>query len=166
MKRLVFTFGTLYEPKIITALLGTEPPFFLATVQGYTVYKGGSNLLPPEIYDDISSKHDMSTLSFLFAQKSTDPHAKIHGKVYEITTNQETVLDWWERYPRWYRKENITVTDKHGKEYEAFMYAIDKTGEVLETFERVQGNVETYITSAKELRKKLSKEFPNLLNTL
>lgn len=162
MKRLVFTFGTLYEHKIISVLLGKEPPFFLAYVEGYQVYRGAAQLLSPEIYQDISNKHNMSTFSFLFAQKSIDPGSSISGKVYKITTNQEMYLDWWERYPRWYRKEDITVTDEHGKAHEAFMYTIDKTGEPLKTFERVQGDVNTYITGAKKLRKKLSEEFPKL----
>lgn len=162
MKKLVFTFGTLYEPKIISELLGKEPPFFLANVEGYRVFKGGSSLLPPEIYQDIANKHDMTTFSFLFAQKSTDPNSSISGKVYGITTNQEIYLDWWERYPRWYRKEDITVTDEHGKAHKAFIYTVDKTGELLETFERVQGDINTYITGAKKLREKLREEFPKL----
>ncbi|PJE62445.1 hypothetical protein COU88_04990 [Candidatus Roizmanbacteria bacterium CG10_big_fil_rev_8_21_14_0_10_39_6] len=156
MKRLVFTFGTLYEPQIISALLGKEPPFFMAHVEGYQVFKGTGDLLPSEIYQDISSKHDISTFSFLFAQKSTDPNASINEKVYEITTNQEIYLDWWERYPRWYRKEDIIVTEEHGKAHKAFMYTVDKTGELLETFERVQGDVNTYITGAKKTTRKIT----------
>jgi|SRR3990167_2346034 len=162
MKRLVFTFGTLYEPQIISALLGKEPPFFMAHVEGYQVFKGTGDLLPSEIYQDISSKHDISTFSFLFAQKSTDPNASINGKVYEITTNQEIMLDWWERYPRWYRKEDITVTDQDNNTHEAFMYTIDKEGELLNNFERIQGDLKQYLAGAIKLKSKLRAEFPGL----
>jgi len=103
MKRFVFTFGTLYEPKIITALLGSKPPSFLATLHGYSVFEGNANDLSSEIKTDIASKRDLSNFSFLFAKKTKD-NSVIEEKVYELTASQELTFDWWERYPKWYLK--------------------------------------------------------------
>ncbi len=60
MKRFVFTFGTLYEPQIVIALLGTEPHSFLATLHGYAVYKGTGNDLSEEMRVDIGKKRDLA----------------------------------------------------------------------------------------------------------
>ncbi len=68
---------------------------------------------------------------------------------------QEQVFDKWERYPMWYSKEDVTVTDDQGKSHNAFVYVINQNGEKMATFERVQGNVETYIESAKRVREKI-----------
>lgn len=160
MKRLVFTFGTLYEPTIIKALFGEEPPSFLTRISGYGVFKGTVDDLSPEIKADIASKRDLTDFSFLFAKK--DHSSTIEGKVYEITTNQELILDWWERYPKWYRKEDVLVIDPQGNQHEAFMYAIDKGGKKLENFERVQGDLNSYLESATNLRNRLQQEFPKI----
>lgn len=162
MTRFVFTFGTLYEPDIIRALLGTEPPSFLSVIHGFGVFKGAVDDLSSEIKADISSKRDITNFSFLFAKKLNDPNKTIQGKVYEITNQQELFLDWWERYPKWYRKEVVTLTNDNGKTYEAFVYVIDKGRTPMDTFDRVQGEIVTYIESAKKLRQKVLNEFPNI----
>ncbi len=157
-QRLIFTFGTLYEPKIITALLSAEPDHFLADLKGYAVFKGTANDLSEEMKTEIAKRRDLSSFSFLFAKKVEDENSVIHGKAYTISTNQELLLDFWERYPRWYRKEDVIIEDESGKKHEAIVYTIDKDGVKLNTFERVQGDLPTYIESALLLREKILRQ--------
>lgn len=104
---------------------------------------------------EIAKRRDLSSFSFLFAKKVDDENSIIHGKAYSISTDQELILDFWERYPRWYRKEDVIIEDKSGKKHKATVYVIDKDGVRLDTFERVQGDLQTYIESATRLRKKI-----------
>ncbi len=67
-----------------------------------------------------------------------------------------------ERYPNWYRKEDVEIEDEKERKYQGFMYAIDKGGEKVKTFERVQGDVNIYIESSKKIRERILKEFPNI----
>jgi len=162
MNKLVFTFGTLYEPKIIAALLGKIPSNFLASVKGYSIYKGTEKDAPEFIRKELKEIWDMKNFSFLFAKKSDNPEDFITGKVYEISTSQELVLDHYERYPYWYRKEDISVEDQNGKKYLAFMYSIDKGGEKVGRFKRVNGEENIYMESGRKIRKKVLKEFPSI----
>ncbi len=154
MNRLAFTFGTLYEPQIVTALLGTEPTSFLATLHGYAVYKGTGNDLSDEMKADIGKKRNLAHFIYLFAKKSES--GTIEGKVHELSPDQEKIFDKWERYPMWYSKEDVTVTDEQGNQHNAFVYVINQDGEKMATFERVQGNIETYVESAKRVREKMN----------
>ncbi|OGK13664.1 hypothetical protein A3A93_00615 [Candidatus Roizmanbacteria bacterium RIFCSPLOWO2_01_FULL_38_12] len=162
MKRLVFTFGTLYEPSIISSLLGKVPRHFLASVKGYSIFKGTEKDAPEVIRKELSENRDMKNFSFLFAKKSVQPNDAITGKAYEITTSQELILDNYERYPTWYRKEGVEIEDEKGRKHQGFMYAIDKGGEKVERFERVNGDMNFYIESGEKIRKKILEEFPNI----
>lgn len=154
-KRLIFTFGTLYEPKIINALLDSEPEYFLADLKGYAVFKGTAADLSEEMKTEITKRRDLSSFTFLFAKKVKDKNSVIHGKAYAITIEQEILLDAWERYPRWYQKEVVTVTDMQSSKHEATVYVINTGGVKLDTYERVQGNLQSYIESATLLRAKI-----------
>jgi len=60
-KRLLFTYGSLFEPKVITALLGEEPKGFLGTLHGYVTMKGISKVLPNEVKKIIAEELDIQT---------------------------------------------------------------------------------------------------------
>lgn len=162
MKRIVFTFGTLYEPQIIKALLGMEPVNYLAVLKGYAVFQGTGKDLTSDIKTDIGNKHDLNTFTFLFAKKVENEESLIQGKAYEISTHQELILDWWERYPKWYRKEDVKIHDLQGNTQGAFIYTVDREGKKLDKFARVQGDISVYLNGAKNLLQKINTEFPNL----
>jgi len=162
MHKLVFTYGTLYEPQIMEALLGYIPQNFLATLSNFSVYCGDEHILSEEIKQDLRSKgRDLSSFKFLFAKKDIKNPSLIEGKAYSITPNDELILDWWERYPKLYRKESATIKDSDGKKYEAFIYTIDKDGEKLDHFSRDPNNdIDLTILNANKLRQKIKLEFP------
>jgi hypothetical protein len=96
MKRVVFTFGTLYEERIITALLGYLPEYSIAELQGYSVYLGTQAIMPDEVKQDFISKgRDLTAFKFLFAKKDEGSSYPIEGKAYTITTVDELMVDRW-----------------------------------------------------------------------
>jgi gamma-glutamylcyclotransferase (GGCT)/AIG2-like uncharacterized protein YtfP len=126
----------------------------LADLKGYAVFKGTAADLSEEMKSEISKRRDLATFSFLFAKKVEDERCVIHGKAYSISTEQEILLDAWERYPRWYQKEDVTIADEQGSRHSAVVYVINRDGVRLDSFERIQGDLQSYIESAKLLRKK------------
>jgi hypothetical protein len=160
MKKLVFTFGTLYEQKIISALLGAVPHNFLAKVEGYAVYQGKAADAPEEIRQELLKKWNLDEFTFLYAKKVVG--TAIFGKAYEIDTDQELILDYYEKYPNWYRKEDIEIIDTKEHKHEGYMYAYDKGGKRVDSFERVQGDLNMYIKIGKEIQKKVLNTFPSI----
>jgi gamma-glutamylcyclotransferase (GGCT)/AIG2-like uncharacterized protein YtfP len=149
MKRFVFTFGTLYVDEIIAALLGTIPKNFYASLPGYAVYKGKFAQLPVAAQNKL--RHlDPDTFSFLFAKP--DPSRSLEGRVYEVSLQQEMILDHWELYPDWYRKQAVTVHSGDGKQHEAIIYTVDYDGARLDHYERVVNDLAEVIESAKAAR--------------
>src|SRR6266446_1367915 len=137
MKRHVFTFGTLYEDGIIQALLGSVPDNFYASLPGHAMYKGAFSELPEKMQAVFSARgYDDTNFSYLFVK--SDPNAElIEGKAYAIDLRQELILDHWEWYPDWYRKQAVAIQSSDEKEYEAFVYTLDYQGERLSDFKRV-----------------------------
>lgn len=85
MKRLLFTFGTLYPDNIISALLGVVPTNFYTTLTGYSIYKGTFEQLPPKISDFFLTRNiDRETFSYLYAKQDTGRGFVIDGRAYEI----------------------------------------------------------------------------------
>ena len=152
MSSYIFTFGTLYEPRIIQALLGEMPPNELGYVSGYAVSKGIETDLPKKIKDDLSKKHRLSDFSFLYAHKTNNQRDKINGKIYKLTKKQESILDAWERYPIWYKKDKTIVTTTGSKLVQSIIYIIDNPGKAIKRYKRVNGDMETYIKNALILR--------------
>ena len=161
--RILFTFGTLYEPQIISVMLGHEPANFLATLKDYAVFKGTKDDLSEEIKADIRQKRDLDNFAFLYA-KNVDPtlHSQITGKAYYVTAKEEFIIDWWERYPKWYRKEDVEIQNIKGEKFQAIVYVIDRDGKPLDNFERVQGDIASYIQRAKDLRIKVQTIFSGI----
>lgn len=162
MTRTVFTFGTLCEEQIISALLGYTPEPIFATLTGYSVYLGTQAIMPKEIKQDFISKgRDLSNFKFLFAKKDENIETKIESKAYHITTADELFLDWWERYPKWYRKQDVHIQNNQGESMRAFIYTIDKNGEKLQNFVRnPNNNTEEAVENAQKLRERVKMEFP------
>ncbi len=161
MKRLVFTFGTLYEDAIIEALLGTIPQNFYAKLTGYSLYKGNFSQVPPKVKDFFDTTGvDQNSFSYLFIKE--DPHHNfvLDGRAYFIDLEQELILDHWELYPDWNRKMVVTITAEDGTTHEAFVYTQDIEGERLEEFKRVVNNPEKVLTRAKAARKRAVDKFP------
>lgn len=156
MKRIVFTFGTLYPDNIIEALLGTIPDNFYATLSGYSIYKAGFGALPPKIKDIFQSRNvDEHTFSYLFAKKDPEYDYTIYGRAYYVDLEQELVLDHWEIYPDWYRKEFVTIKENDGTIHDAFIYTLDIEGERLETYNRVLNQPEKVLANAKATRSRV-----------
>jgi hypothetical protein len=161
--RILFTFGTLYEPQIISAMLGHEPVNFLATLEDYAVFKGTKDDLSREIKTDIKQKRDLDTFVFLFAKKvDRTLHSHISGKAYYVTVHEELIIDWWERYPKWYRKDDVEIQNNTGEKFQAIVYVTDGIGKLLDNFDRVQGDVVSYVQRAKELRSKVKTIFTGI----
>lgn len=161
MKRIVFTFGTLYEDSIIEALLGTIPQNFYATVTGYSVYRGNFSQLPSKVKDYFRAKNvDQNTFSYLFVKGDPTNNFTLKGRAYMIDLDQELILDHWELYPDWYRKKKVVIKAEDGTEHEAFLYTLDIDGERLEEFERVVNVPEKVLASAKAVRQRVIGKFP------
>lgn len=152
--RKYFVFGTLYEDKILKALLGYVPKSYEATLQGYGVFRGKCNDIPEKVKETISPNHDLANFSFLFAKKDKKSDMKIQGKVLEINEQDEKLFDIWERYPTWYGKDAVYVVDGKRMIHEVNVYTINMPGEYLPVYKRVQGNVKTYVQAARKLRAK------------
>ncbi len=164
MKRLLFTFGTLYPDDIISALLGTVPPNFYARLTGYSIYKGTYADLPTKVSEFFSTRNiDKDTFSYLFAKQDAEHIFEIEGRAYEIDLNQELVLDHWERYPDWYRKQNVNIQSKDDSMHEAFIYTLDIDGERLIEYKRVMNDPEKVLANAKVTRQRVKDKFPKLL---
>lgn len=161
-KRIVFTFGTLFVPEIIEALLNHTPENFMAYLAGYSVYLGNEHILSNEIKQDFISKgRNLSNFKFLFAKKDITSSTAIEGKAYYIDLKDELILDWWERYPKWYRKENVTIQNKTGEKFSAFIYTLDKNGEKQVSFKRnPNNNTREAIEGAQKIRERIKQEFP------
>ena len=154
--RILFTFGTLYEPTLISALLGYEPKNFLAILKDYGVYQGTQNDLSEEIKEDLKKRRDLTNFTFLFAHKTSPSlHYQMSGKAYYITTKDERIIDCWERCPKWYRKERVEIEDKDGNKIQAIVYVIDKEGRFLQKYTRVPYELASLIENATKIRKKL-----------
>lgn len=152
-----FVFGTLFDEKILVALLGYVPKNSEAVIKGYSVFRGSGLDLSSDMKLDIGEKHELSTFKFLFAKKSGNTDDNIKGKVLEINADDEKLFDLWERYPKWYGKEKVKAEDNSGNIIEANVYVInDQEGILLPRFERIQGDIQTYIDGAKRLRKRLN----------
>lgn len=158
MKRIVFTFGTLYDDNVIKKLLGDVPVNFYATLPGYTVYKGIFSQIPQKVQDRL--KHvNKDTFTFLFA-KTDLKESYIYGRAYEINLAQEIMLDHWEIYPDWYRKKSVTIRSHDECEHEAFIYTLDYDGEKLTEYNRVINDPAEVITNAQAARKRMVEKFP------
>ena len=158
MKRLVFTFGTLYVDEIIKALFGVIPKHFYATLPGFGVYKGTYAQLPEPAQNKLKDHVDTNTFSFLFAKP--DPSSSVNGRVYEVDLEQEMILDYWEVYPDWYRKQAVKVRSEEGEEHKAIIYTVNYEGEKLEHFERVVNDLDGVIKNAKAARQRVIDKFP------
>jgi gamma-glutamylcyclotransferase (GGCT)/AIG2-like uncharacterized protein YtfP len=69
------------------------------------------------VYDGYSEKRKGSVANIVECSGE-----KVWGVLYEITENAEKKLDENEGYPFTYQKRYVTVKDKEGKEYKAFVY--------------------------------------------
>ncbi len=152
--RKYFVFGTLYEDKILKALLGYVPKSYEATLQGYGVFRGKGNDIPEQVRETIAASHNLEDFNFLFARKDKKNDMKIQGKVLEINEHDEKLFDIWERYPAWYGKDAVYVVDARRMIHEVNVYAINMPGEYLPVYKRVQGNIKTYVQAAKNHRTK------------
>ena len=149
-----FVFGTLTDNDILASLIGRIPNKYAAILKGYCVYSGDASSLSNEMKSDIGSKRDLSNFSFLFAKKSSADDI-ISGDVVEITEDEEKYFDKWERYPNWYQKEKVIVSDLLGKEHEVYLYVQNIEGKPVKVFERIQGDKKSYVEAAKRLHEKL-----------
>jgi len=164
MKRLLFTFGTLYPDEIISALLGAVPPNFYAELAGYSIYKGTFEHLPSKVADFFLTRNiDKRSFSYLFAKHDTEHGFVIDGRAYEINLNQELILDHWERYPDWYRKQSVKLKSEDGSAHDAFIYTLDIDGERLSEYKRVMNDPEKVLANAKATRQRVMEKFPKLL---
>ncbi|HCS78590.1 TPA: hypothetical protein DIV55_02500 [Patescibacteria group bacterium] len=165
LERLVFTFGTLYPDEIITALLGTIPRNFYATLSNYSIFKGGATQLPEKARLFFESRnYDPQTFSYLFAKEDIEHDYTISGRVYTVNIQQELILDHWELYPDWYRKQDVLVIDKENKSHEAFIYTLDYDGERLSEFKRVLNDPEKVLKNANATRQRVMDKFPKFFN--
>jgi hypothetical protein len=163
MSKIVFTYGTLFEDKIIKALFGKIPQNFYASLSGYTVYKGNSNQLPQIVKTYlISNNVDLNSYSYLFARQ--EPSGNIEGRAYIIDSNQELILDSWESYPNWYSKKIVTIKAKNNSNHKAFIYTLDIDGEKIKKFKRCLNDLDAVLQRAKSTREEVIKKFPNLFN--
>ncbi len=165
MKRLLFTFGTLYPDDIISALLGVVPTNFYATLTGYSIYKGTFEHLPSKVADFFLTRNiDKRTFSYLFAKQDTDHGFVIDGRAYEISLDQELILDHWERYPEWYRKQEVSIKSEDGSMHEAFIYTLDIDGERLSEYKRVMNDPDKVLANAMATRHRVMEKFPRIFS--
>ncbi len=165
MNRPLFTFGTLYPDNIISALLGAVPPNFYAALTGYSIYKGTYAQLPPKVADFFLTRNiDKETFSYLFAKQDAERDFVIEGRAYDIDLNQELILDHWERYPDWYRKQSVKIKSEDGSVYDAFIYTLDIDGERLSEYNRVMNDPEKVLANAMATRQRVMEKFPRIFS--
>lgn len=165
MKRLLFTFGTLYPDDMIQALLNETPKNFYGTLEGYSMYSGNYSQLPDQLQKDFADKIlDEDTFAYVFAKEDTNSDFIIEGRAYYIDSKQELILDHWERYPNWYRKQNVTIKDNNGKQHEAFIYTLDINGMKMTEYKRVMNDPEKALENARKMRKTVVSKFPDIFN--
>jgi hypothetical protein len=165
MNRFLFTFGTLYPDEIISALLGTVPSNFYATLTGFSIYKGAYSQLPPKVADFFLTRNiNKDTFSYLFTKMDKENSFVIDGRAYEINLDQELILDHWERYPDWYRKQSVSIKSESGSANEAFIYTLDIDGERLSEYKRVMNDPEKVLANAKATRQQVIDKFPMIFS--
>jgi gamma-glutamylcyclotransferase (GGCT)/AIG2-like uncharacterized protein YtfP len=139
--RIVFTFGTLYEDRVIEALLGRIPDNFYATLPAYAIYKAGFSQLPPKAKEFILTKdYDTQSFSFLFLKPENTSTSTVSGRTYRIKPSDELALDRWENYPDWYEKQPVEIQDSDGIQHEAIIYFGNFEGEKLQRYQQVVSN--------------------------
>jgi cytochrome oxidase Cu insertion factor (SCO1/SenC/PrrC family) len=100
----------------------------------------------------------------LFAKQDTDHGFVIDGRAYEISLDQELILDHWERYPEWYRKQEVSIKSEDGSMHEAFIYTLDIDGERLSEYKRVMNDPEKVLANAKATRQRVMEKFPRIFS--
>jgi gamma-glutamylcyclotransferase (GGCT)/AIG2-like uncharacterized protein YtfP len=88
----------------------------------------------------------------------------IDGRAYEINLDQELILDHWERYPDWYRKQSVSIKSESGSANEAFIYTLDIDGERLSEYKRVMNDPEKVLANAKATRQQVIDKFPMIFS--
>lgn len=163
--RLLFTFGTLYPDDMIQALLGEIPENFYGTLEGYSMYSGNYAQLSRQLQEDFADKIlDKGTFVYVFAKEDPNSNFVIEGRAYYIDSKQELILDHWERYPNWYRKQNVVIKDNDGKQYDAFIYTLDIDGVKMTEYKRVMNDPEKALENARKMREIVISKFPDIFN--
>jgi gamma-glutamylcyclotransferase (GGCT)/AIG2-like uncharacterized protein YtfP len=154
--RLVFAFGTLYDDEIIKSLLGVIPRNFYTSLPGYALYRGTYAQIPAAVRSRLSHLNE-ETFSYLYIRPT--PQNRVTGRVYEIDLAQELILDHWELYPDWYRKQPVKVQAGTG-ELEAFVYTLDHDGERVMEVTRVLNDPTEVTGHARAARARVQNKFP------
>jgi hypothetical protein len=161
--RIVFTFGTLYEDRVIKALLGRIPDNFYATLPAYAVYKAGFAQLPAKAKEFILSKgYDTRSFSFLFLKPEYTSQSAVSGRAYHIKPSDELVLDRWENYPDWYEKQLVGILDNDGKRREAIIYSGNFEGKKMEEYQRVVNTPQQVVSNATRARAEVVAKYPEV----
>lgn len=147
----LFTFGTLTNADILTALLGRVPPVQDAVLQDWAVFEFDTSALSPELRQDFVSKgHDMTQFRFLAAQPC--PGQSINGRLLALTSGQTELVDAWERCPAWYQKANVKVTTKESPQIDALIYTYSGQGILKDHFDPVPYDLSLLVKNARNLR--------------
>lgn len=145
---------------MITALLGEIPENFYGTLSGYSMYSGNYSQLPEQLQKDFADKIiDKESFAYAFAKQDSASDFIIEGRAYYIDLNQELILDHWERYPNWYRKQEVLIKDKQNNTHKAFIYTLDINGTKMTEYKRVMNDPEKALKNAKQMREVVLKKF-------
>lgn len=162
MKRLLFTVGTLYFDDVIHALLGVVPKNFPATLTGFSLYQAGFSQLPPEIQKRFVDVVDQQTFSYVFAKPYLVSDQLLTGRAYELSIDQELIIDHWEQYPDWYRKHPVVITADDDSPHDAYIYTLDIAGVQQETLNRMVNDLALVVFEARATRERVLEKFPHL----
>ena len=106
-KILLFSYGTLSNPKYIQLLLKRVPEYTAASLPGYGLFVHPKN-------------------GYLFVKPA--PNQSVKGQLFEISDQELQLLDRWEEVPL-YQRELKMVGTGNGQKVEAFVYTqINTTG--------------------------------------
>ena len=100
----------------------------------------------------------------MFAKQDTEHGFVIDGRAYEINLDQELILDHWELYPNWYRKQDVNIKSENRSMHDAFVYTLDIDGERLSKFKRIINDPEKVLANARNTRQRVVEKFPLLFN--
>lgn len=162
MNKILFAYGSLKYPEVVSALFGRDVENFDATLSSYALYRDDDENIAHEVKHNLRRiGRDTHKYNFIFAKKDKT-NSKINGHAYFVNFKEEEILDIWKGYPNWFQKEEVIIKDKNKNNFRAYIYTTDNKGSKLNIFNRVTHDKESLIKQAHRVHLYIKRKYPSL----